>query len=307
VTEPPTNNDETTTERRGFLRALGASGAAGVAATSGCLGVLTGSEPARFTAGVARVPAGTRSDTGFETVRVETGTSEREFSAGGQTRSVVADNTLAEYDRAVEIPNVGRYRAALYATFTTPAVAVLGETFNPVADTTPAEIARRTLARVESLEPPERTGGFSTGRRQSDCSRRTRRSSTVSNCRSTSSSRSRCGSARTSSSVSRGTRRCSRRRTRSRRCWPRRHTTRRRRRNNHPRQSKCPRQREPPRTRSRSQSQSGDRLRDRTVRRTSRRRTPGSSRPSAARRSPLPSVRRPCSVGRVRGRSPPST
>ena len=158
MTEPPTNNDETTTERRGFLRAVGASGAAGVAATSGCLGVLTGSEPARFTAGVARVPAGTRSDTGFETVRVETVTSEREFSAGGQTRSVVADNTLAEYDRAVEIPNVGRYRAALYATFTTPAVAVLGETFNPVADTTPAEIARQTLARVESLEPPERTG-----------------------------------------------------------------------------------------------------------------------------------------------------
>jgi hypothetical protein len=141
VTEPPTNDDETTTERRGFLRALGASGAAGVAATSGCLGVLTGSEPARFTAGVARVPAETRSDTGFETVRVETVTSE-----------------LAEYDRAVEVPNVGRYRAALYATFTTPAVAVLGETFNPVADTTPAEIARQTLARVESLEPPERAG-----------------------------------------------------------------------------------------------------------------------------------------------------
>ena len=153
MTELPTSNE--TTERRGFLRA---TGAVGLAATSGCLGVLTGSEPARFTAGVASVPEETRTDTGFETVRVETVTNEREFSAAGQTRSVVADNTLAEYDRAVEIPNVGRYRAALYATFTTPAVEVLGETFNPIADTTPAEIARRALDRVESLEPPERTG-----------------------------------------------------------------------------------------------------------------------------------------------------
>lgn len=158
MTEPPTSAEGSTTERRGFLRAAGVAGTVGLAATSGCLGVLTGSEPARFTAGVARVPAATRADTGFETVRVETVTSEREFSAGGQTRRVVADNTLAEYDRAIQIPNVGRYRAALYATFTTPAVAVLGETFNPVADTSPAEIARQTLARVESLEPPERAG-----------------------------------------------------------------------------------------------------------------------------------------------------
>gem|GEM_PF-835192 len=163
VTESPTDDDGpptngVTTERRRFLRAAGAAGSVGLAATSGCLGVLTGSEPARFTAGVARVPAETRADTGFETFRVETVTSEREFSAGGQTRSVVADNTLAEYDRAVEIPNVGRYRAALYATFTTPAVEVLGQTFNPVADASPAEIARQTLARVESLESPESTG-----------------------------------------------------------------------------------------------------------------------------------------------------
>jgi hypothetical protein len=158
VTEPPTTDDESTPDRRGFLRAGGALGAAGLAATSGCLGVLTGSEPARFTAGVARVPAETRSETGFETVRVETETNERAFAAGGQTRRVVADNTLAEYDRAIEIPNVGRYRAALYATFTTPAVAVVGETFNPVADASPAEIVREALARVESLEPPERRG-----------------------------------------------------------------------------------------------------------------------------------------------------
>jgi hypothetical protein len=158
VTEPPTSDEEATADRRGFLRATGTAGAVGIAATSGCLGVLTGSEPARFTAGVARVPAETRSETGFETFRVETVTSEREFSAGGQTRSVVADNTLAEYDRAVEIPNVGRYRAALYATFTTPAVEVLGQTFNPVADASSTEIARQALARVESLESPERTG-----------------------------------------------------------------------------------------------------------------------------------------------------
>lgn len=153
---------DATVRRRQLLRAAGGLGTAGLAATSGCLGVLTGSEPARFTAGTARVPAATLSETGFEEYRVETVTTEREFSAAGQTRTVEAVNTLAEYDRALEVPGVGRYRAALYTAFTTPAVEVLGRTFNPVGDASAGEIARRALSRVESLEAPTQTGETTT-------------------------------------------------------------------------------------------------------------------------------------------------
>lgn len=150
------------TGRRRLLAAAGGLGTAGLAATSGCLGVLTGSEPARFTAGATTVPAATLSETGFEEYQVETVTTEREFSAAGQSRTVEAVNTLAEYDRALEVPGVGRYRAALYTAFTTPAVEVLGRTFNPVGDATAAEIADRALSRVESLESPTETGETAT-------------------------------------------------------------------------------------------------------------------------------------------------
>lgn len=150
------------TERRRLLAAAGGLGTAALAATSGCLGVLTGSEQARFTAGATTVPEAALSETGFEEYRVETVTTEREFSAAGQSRTVGAVNTLAEYDRALEVPGLGRYRAALYTAFTTPAVAVLGQTFNPVGDATAAEIADRALSRVESLESRTETGETTT-------------------------------------------------------------------------------------------------------------------------------------------------
>ena len=144
--------------RRHVLRAVGALGAGGITATSGCLGVLTGSEPARFAAGTATVPQSTLDATNFEEFEIDTVEVERDFSAAGQSRTVVVTNTLAQYDRAVEIPGVGRYRASLFTAFTTPAVEILGQTFNPVKDLSTRELARRALSRFEKIEDLQQTG-----------------------------------------------------------------------------------------------------------------------------------------------------
>lgn len=144
--------------RRQVLRGVGALGAGGIAATSGCLGVLTGSEAAEFSSGTAMVPQSTLDSTGFEEYKIEAVEVERDFSAAGQTRTVVVTNRLSQYDRAVDIPGNGRYRASLFTAFATPAVEILGQTFNPVEDMSTAEIARRALSRFESIEDLEQTG-----------------------------------------------------------------------------------------------------------------------------------------------------
>lgn len=141
--------------RRGVLRAAGAAATGGLAATAGCLGVLTGSEPAEFSASTATVPAATLDGTGYEEYSVGPVEVERTFEVAGQSRTVVVTNQLAEYDKGVAVAG-GRYRAATFAVLSTPAVEVLGRTFNPVADLGATDLARRTLGRYEGISDVRR-------------------------------------------------------------------------------------------------------------------------------------------------------
>ena len=136
--------------RRDVLRAGGAAALGGAAATSGCLGVLTGSEPAELSASPATVPDAALSETGYSEYRVEPLEIERTFEVLGQSRTVVVRNQLAQYDRAVEVAGQ-RYRAAVFTALSTPAVEVAGRTLNPVGEMDAAELARRTLGRYEGV------------------------------------------------------------------------------------------------------------------------------------------------------------
>ena len=136
--------------RRGLL----ATGA--VVAASGCLDVLTGSEPAQFTAGTGTVSQDALDETGFEESEVRTSEVEREYMAGGQSRTVQVTNRLAEYSRAVELAGQ-QLRAAVFTVFTSPAVEVVGQTFNPLVDATPTEIARRAVEQYDRIGNLTRT------------------------------------------------------------------------------------------------------------------------------------------------------
>lgn len=141
--------------RRGLL----ATGA--VVAASGCLDVLTGSEPAAFTAGTAIASDAALSETGFELSEIRSTETEREFSAAGQSRSVVVTSRLAEYARAISLAGQ-ELRGAVFTAFASPAVEVVGQTFNPLADATPTEIARRAVAQYDQIGNLTRTGTTST-------------------------------------------------------------------------------------------------------------------------------------------------
>lgn len=137
------------TNRRSFLRAVGALGVAG--ASAGCVGVITGSEPAEFSSGTATVPASALEGTGYESVGVEALEIDETFSVAGQERRVVVTNRLAQYDKSIELLTGDSYRGALFAVLATPAIEILGRTMNPVAELGSGELARRALAEYEGL------------------------------------------------------------------------------------------------------------------------------------------------------------
>ncbi|GAA0547133.1 DUF6517 family protein [Halorubrum ejinorense] len=146
------------TTRRGALGLAGAVGLAGCTA----LDVATGDEPAEFAAGTATVADATLSETGYELNDVSDQTVSREFEVAGSTREVQVTNTIAEYDKAVELFGEN-YQAAVFAALATPQVEVLGQSFNPIEDLSPDERAALIADRYEGVSNLERGSQYTTG------------------------------------------------------------------------------------------------------------------------------------------------
>ncbi|WP_128905272.1 DUF6517 family protein [Halorubrum amylolyticum] len=148
------------TTRRG---ALGLAGAVGLTGLAGCtaLDVVTGGEPAEFGSGTATVADETLSETGYELNDVSEESVTREFEVAGSTREVRVTNTVAEYDKAVDLFGE-RYQAAVFAALATPRVEVLGQAFNPVADLGPDERAALIADRYEGVSDLERGSEYTT-------------------------------------------------------------------------------------------------------------------------------------------------
>lgn len=121
--------------------------------TAGCLDGLFGDET--FEATAASVADAALSETGYEEHRTESVEIERTFEAGGESESVVVTNWHAEYDRAIDLGEVGltdeRAQAAIFTAVSTPQVEVLGRTFNPVAEMEAGEIAEMVQERYDGI------------------------------------------------------------------------------------------------------------------------------------------------------------
>ena len=144
-------------------RALAAGGAVGLASLAGCtaLDVATGGEPAEFAAGTATVADATLDESGYELNEVTDQTISREVEVAGQTREVRVTNTVAEYDKAVELFGQN-YQAAVFAAVTTPQIEVLGQALNPIAEFSTRERAELILSRYEGVGDLERGSEYTT-------------------------------------------------------------------------------------------------------------------------------------------------
>jgi hypothetical protein len=126
-------------------------------ALAGC-GFILGDEPLSFEAQPARVGASVVEDTGYEHEGTTDQTIERTITVADQSREVVVTNRIAEYSKSVDLGPIGAVRAAVFTALTTPQVSVLGETLNPVAHLSTADLADRLQNRFEDVGSLERAG-----------------------------------------------------------------------------------------------------------------------------------------------------
>jgi len=159
----PTADETTGTDALSRRRALAIGGAVGLASLAGCtaLDVATGGEPAEFAAGTATVGDATLDESGYELNEVTDETISREVEVAGQTREVRVTNTVAEYDKAVELFGE-RYQAAVFAAVTTPQIQVLGQALNPIAEFNTRERAEIILSRYGGVGDLERGSEYTT-------------------------------------------------------------------------------------------------------------------------------------------------
>lgn len=140
--------------RRTFLAGTATALGAG---TAGC-GFILGEEALAFEADVARVPESIADGAGYDLEGIDDQTIERTFEVADQSRDVTVTNRMAEYEKAVDLGPLGEQRAAIFTALSTPQVSILGQTFNPVAELSTAELAERIQNQFEDIGSLERDG-----------------------------------------------------------------------------------------------------------------------------------------------------
>ncbi|MXR21556.1 DUF6517 family protein [Halobacterium bonnevillei] len=133
-----------------------AVGLAVLIATTGCLGILDG--PVEFSASEATASESALAETDYEEVSVESSEVQREFSAAGQSKNVSVTNQVAMYERTVSLAGLGEQRAAVFSTFASPEVSVVGQSFNPIDDYSNKELANLAQEQYDGLQIGDEVG-----------------------------------------------------------------------------------------------------------------------------------------------------
>lgn len=118
-------------ERRNFIGALMLGL---LSASTGCLDVLTGTEPVTVEAEAAIVSERVASEAGYQLTDTSSPTVARDIKAGGQARTVEATNRVATYEKAMSIPSIDEENLATFSAIATPSVKVFGRTLSPIGD-----------------------------------------------------------------------------------------------------------------------------------------------------------------------------
>ena len=118
--------------------------------TSGCTGFLSG--PVTFSSTKATVSDAALEETGYEHNRTEKKVVSRTFEKAGQSKEVKVTNWISEYHKRVGLPGVGEKKVAVFATFTSPQVDVLGKSFNPLSKYDNRELAEQFTSQLDSVD-----------------------------------------------------------------------------------------------------------------------------------------------------------
>lgn len=119
--------------------------------SSGCIGFITGSEAQTFEADWAKTDDSVASDAGYDLNATNTQTVEREFSAGGQSRTVEVINRIATYEKEMSVGPLGQ-KVGVFAVVSSPAVEIGPKTFNPLADYSNEKLVQLLASNYESID-----------------------------------------------------------------------------------------------------------------------------------------------------------
>lgn len=110
--------------------------------TSGCLGVITGSEPLVLSADEAGVTDAALSQTDFEHQGTESAWINQTVEQAGQEREIRVQNHVATYRRPVAI-DVDGVTFGAFVVASTPKVSIAGQAFNPIGQMSSQEMLER--------------------------------------------------------------------------------------------------------------------------------------------------------------------
>lgn len=102
-------------------------------ATSGCVDLVMGNTPT-FESSEANVSEEALEESGYQPSHSDTQNVTRNVSAAGQERTVRVTNHVTQYNRSMSLGPLGEQELGRFVVFTTPAVEMVGQTMNPVAD-----------------------------------------------------------------------------------------------------------------------------------------------------------------------------
>lgn len=112
-----------------------------LAASAGCMKIVT-NDRAEYTASEASVSDAGLEATDYQHADTQEETIEESFEVGGVSRTVVATNWISTYEKSLTVQGQ-QQEAARFAVVSTPAIKILGRTFNPVEEMSHEELLDR--------------------------------------------------------------------------------------------------------------------------------------------------------------------
>ncbi|WP_435318502.1 DUF6517 family protein [Haloarchaeobius sp. TZWSO28] len=139
-------------------RTLLGSASAGIAATAGCLGILSGTS--EFAADQAAVDEQVASDTNYVKQEPKEQTIEKTFSAAGQEKTVKVTNWVTQYYKTLDLPIASSQKAGVFALISSPKVEVVGQSFNPLKDWDERKLAKQIQSQYEGFSVGQQVDEF---------------------------------------------------------------------------------------------------------------------------------------------------
>lgn len=126
--------------------------------TSGCIGVLTGSEPFVATASEVGVSQAALSETDFQHEGTQTAWINRTVEAGGQEREVRIRNYVSIYQIPPSIGMDGSVTFGVFSAFSTPQVSIAGQALNPVGGMSHQQLIEQVAGESGDIRDVDQAG-----------------------------------------------------------------------------------------------------------------------------------------------------